>query len=158
MVRIAGTGVYASKINVDITEEGYICKKAIQSRTMIIVENPGSHPYCQRCKKKDECRQQYVMCTPILLENRVIGVIGFLCIDETQRTHVIEQREVFAQFLTKIADLIASKAMNAIDRARHETIIHLLNSVLDKVDEGVLVLSHSNEILQSNSYAKSYWP
>ena len=152
--RIAGTGRYKDTIDVNISEEGFIYRKVIETGKKQIINNPGQHEICRQCPKKDICKELLEMSTPIILDDRVIGVIGLVCFTEEQRDHILNDFDTFSEFLDQIADLIASKIQETINYENDLVIIELFNSIIDKVEEGVIVFGKGNLVANINSIAK----
>ncbi len=152
--RIAGTGIYKNTVDINISEEGFIYKKVIETGKKQIINNPGLHEICKRCPKKDICTELLEMSTPIILDGKVIGVIGFVCFTEEQKNHILDNFETFAEFLDQIADLMSSKIQETIQYEQNLVIVELFNSIIDKVEEGVIVFDKDNCVSNINSIAK----
>ncbi|MGB9812256.1 MAG: sigma-54-dependent Fis family transcriptional regulator [Thermovenabulum sp.] len=152
--RIAGTGMFASKINVNMGQEGYVYKKVLRTGEKQIVENPGFHELCKRCPKQNKCEETFEMSTPIKIGENVIGVIGFVCFNEEQKEHILNNFDTFMDFLEQISDLISSKAKEEIEKENMKEVIEMLNHIIDKIDQGVLIIDERDIIVQANSVAK----
>ena len=152
--RIAGTGIYKDTVDRNIAEEGFIYKKVIETGIKQIINNPGKHEICQQCPKRDMCKELLEMSTPIILEGKVIGVIGFVCFTEIQRDHILDNLETFSEFIDQIADLISSKIHENIKYENNLVITELFNSIIDKIEEGVIVFGKDNSVSNINSIAK----
>ena len=64
--RIAGTGRLIKEINTDMSEEGHILKKAMESGETQIVNEPGKNEICRDCHSREHCRETFHMSTPVL--------------------------------------------------------------------------------------------
>lgn len=152
--RIAGTGRYDGEVNVNISNEAFVNKRVIVTGEKQIIENPGKHELCMACPKRNQCKEIFEMSTPIKIENEVIGVIGFVCFTEKQKQHILNNFNIFDEFLDHISDLISSKVLETIENERNLVIIELFNSIIDKIEEGVLVFDEHYHISKMNSKAK----
>ncbi|WP_459195873.1 sigma-54 interaction domain-containing protein [Wukongibacter baidiensis] len=152
--RIAGTGMFKERINMNMSSEGYVIKKVIETGEKKIIQNPSMHPICIECPNKDSCQETFEVSTPIKLGHKVIGAIGFVCFTEKQKDHILENYNTFIEFLDQISDLIASKAIEVMENERNLAVIELFNNIIDKIEEGVIVFDTNYKISKINSIAK----
>ncbi|MBY6964788.1 sigma-54 interaction domain-containing protein [Clostridium botulinum] len=152
LCRIAGTGIYKDAINKDISKEGYVYDYVIKTGEKQIIKNPGQHYLCKKCNHRNNCLEKMLVCTPIILNDDIIGVIGFVCSKDSQRNHFIENFDSFIQMLYQISDFISTKSYEHIEIERSHMMVDLLNQIIDSVDKGVLV-TKNNEIVHMNTSA-----
>lgn len=148
--RIAGTGRLSKEINTDMSSEGHILKRAMEEGKTQIVAEPGNNEICRDCGSREHCRETFHMSTPIMERGRAIGVICFTCFNQKQRSHALKNREVFKQFLQQFADLISAKAAEALDNKKNLAMKELLETIVDRLDAGVIVLDRHNGVVQTN--------
>lgn len=110
LVRVAGTGRYAEGIGSKLSH-GSAFQYALNTGVDFMIDRPGEHEACQSCACKSGCEEEAELCCPIVLEERVVGVIGLIAFDEVQRSFLMEQSQSLMIFLKRMADLIASKAL-----------------------------------------------
>ena len=154
LFRVAGTGRFKERINLNISDEGYVFKKIIETGKRRIIDNPGEHQICKECPRKKICEETFEMSSPIKLGDKVIGAIGFVCFTENEKKHILENYDTFIQFLDQISDLISLKALEVMENERNLSIIELFNSIIDKIEEGVIVFDKEYNISKINSIAK----
>ncbi|HCL4520371.1 TPA: sigma 54-interacting transcriptional regulator [Clostridium botulinum] len=152
LCRIAGTGIYKDAINKDISKEGYVYDYVIKTGEKQIIKNPGQHYLCKKCNHRNNCLEKMLVCTPIILNDDIIGVIGLVCSKDSQRNHFIENFDSFIQMLYQISDFISTKSYEHIEIERNHMMVDLLNQIIDSVDKGVLV-TKNNEIVHMNTSA-----
>ena len=150
LIRIAGTGIYKDKIDVDISKEGYVYKKVINSGESQIIYDPGKDELCIPCPKRGFCGEKFEMSSPIKLNEDTIGVIGLICIDNNQREHLMASYDVYMAFLQQISEFISSTANEKREKMRTQTLLLLLNFVIDKTEQGVIILNKDNLITHIN--------
>ncbi len=153
LVRIAGTGMYFNSINENMGEEGHVYREVIRSGKEQIVMEPGSHPICRFCNKREKCDETFEVSMPIKIDEEVIGVIGLVCFTEEQRDHILDNLSVFTEFLEQISDLISSKAKEESEKHKMINIIEILRNIIDKVEQGVIVIDQDNNIKSMNNMA-----
>ncbi|MDK2878962.1 MAG: sigma-54 dependent transcriptional regulator, acetoin dehydrogenase operon transcriptional [Thermoanaerobacteraceae bacterium] len=116
--RIAGTGSFENRVNTDMSDEGYVYRTVLQTGEKKIIRNPGMHEICMRCPKRYHCEETFEISTPIKIGDEVIGVIGFVCFDQQQKNHILEDLDTYLEFLDQISDLISSKALEEIEKEK----------------------------------------
>lgn len=155
--RIAGTGMFAGRINKNIEHEGYVYKEVIKTGKRKIIKEPGRHKICTNCPKllkQGYCEETFEMSMPISTGEKVIGVIGFVCFNNEQKEHILHNFDTFAEFLEQISDLISTKAKEEIEKENMLMIIDMLNHIIDKMDQGVIIADEEGKVSSLNSIAK----
>ena len=155
--RIAGTGMFAGRINKNIEHEGYVYKEVIKTGKRKIIKEPGRHKICTNCPKRLKqgyCEETFEMSMPISTGEKVIGVIGFVCFNNEQKEHILHNFDTFAEFLEQISDLISTKAKEEIEKENMLMIIDMLNHIIDKMDQGVIIADEEGKVSSLNSIAK----
>jgi sigma-54 dependent transcriptional regulator, acetoin dehydrogenase operon transcriptional activator AcoR len=150
LLRIAGTGVFEAEKG-EYVEEGNIYRLVLKTKEMVLVENPRENILCQGCKRIEQCIEKYEISYPILLEGQVIGVIGFLCYSEEQKQYFLSNRESFIKFLDQISGLIALKAKSNNENLKLSEMLMILESVINKVSDCVLLVNSKNELVDYNA-------
>ncbi|WP_291633389.1 sigma 54-interacting transcriptional regulator [Clostridium sp.] len=90
------------------------------------------------------------MSTPIKLNEDTIGVIGLICINNNQKEHLMANFDVYMAFLQQISEFISSAAYEKRETMRTQTMLQLLNFVVDKTGQGLIILNKNNCITQIN--------
>jgi len=153
LYRIAGTGVFESKINEDMSCEGFVYKTVLETGEPQLIEEPGNNPLCAACPKRQSCEEKLELCTPIKLNNEIIGVIGLICFDNEQKDHLLQELDVYREFLEQIAGFISIKAYENKENERTSMLMKLLNVVIDNMGKGVLILDKDDRIVHINGSA-----
>ncbi|BDR63093.1 hypothetical protein K134307016_00270 [Clostridium tetani] len=156
LIRIAGTGIFKNKINEDMSKEGYVYKKVLKHGKDQIIYNPGKDELCIPCPSRDSCGEKFEMSSPIKLNNKIIGVIGLICFEEKQKEHLLNKFDIHMAFLRQISEFISIAAHEKKEEEKKENLIQLLNTIVDKVEEGVLILDKEDNITHINQNALKY--
>lgn len=153
LIRLAGTGIYQNKINEDISAEGFVYKKIIETGEPQLIKEPGMHFLCGECPKRHGCDEKMEICTPIRLGEQLIGVIGLICFTDEQKNNILADLQVYREFLNQIADFISAKALERKESERTLLMMELLNQVIHNISKGVLILNNQDEIVHFNASA-----
>ena len=151
---IAASYVSSEKENIGRCIEGNAYKKILKTGTHVIIPNPGDHFICDHCVNCAECNEVYEMGMPIKIKNQTIGVIGFVCYRDEQRSNIVSNFSVYFDFLKQISEMIASEVHEEVEKSHRLRIINVFKSIINKVDEGVLILNHLNKITRMNLIAE----
>ncbi|EJO5348640.1 sigma 54-interacting transcriptional regulator [Clostridium botulinum] len=152
LFRVAGTGIYKNQINKDISKEGYVYGHVIKTREKQIIKIPGKHDLCKKCNHRNNCVEKMLVCTPIILQEDIIGVIGLVCSNNSQRDYFVKNFNSYIQILDQISDFISTKFYEHIEIKRSHMMVELLKQMIDSVDKGVLV-TKNNKIVHMNTSA-----
>ncbi|WP_333648716.1 sigma 54-interacting transcriptional regulator [Lacrimispora sp.] len=154
MNRIAGSGRLLKEINTNMADEGHIFRYAMNTGETQIISAPGKEQVCLSCPKSENCRETFHMCTPIMLNGSAIGGIAFVCFNEQQRKHAMKNKDVFEQFLKQFAELITLSAKRSLEERRTVSMVNLLESIVDHIDCGIMVLRQNKQIVRMNTVGK----
>ena len=150
LIRVAGSGEYRHLLNVDISAQGYIYRHTMSSSKTILIENPGQSPVCAHCEKRLSCRELLDLSAPIFFAGRVIGVIGIICSTPVQREVLLGQIEKFISFIEQIADLIAGKVYEYVERQRTQEMAQAFRKLIEVMDRGVIAVDKDGVIWHAN--------
>lgn len=151
--RIAGTGMYAAHVNEDMSGEAYVYRQVLASGEGHIIEEPGQHALCVGCRKYRQCDEHMEICLPIRLGEDILGVIGLICFDESQKEHLLARLPTYTAFLEQIAEFISIKAYEQQETERTLAMMAMLNQVIDNMGKGVILLNRDQAIAHINESA-----
>jgi transcriptional regulator with PAS, ATPase and Fis domain len=154
LVRLAGTGVYASGVGSSISEEGEVYRHVMDTRTPLIMDNPREHPLCRDCPNRDECREVLSVCTPITDGADVAGVIGLVCFDERERQRILDNRQTYLDFIDRMADMLSHKIADRREHARAEELLDMMMQVVDVNNRGIVVFDAAGRVSFINRQAR----
>lgn len=150
MIRVAGTKQFYKGINKPIDDEGNAFRTVLKTRQTLVVENPGRDEACLTCGSRFTCREEYEICCPIVLDKKVIGVMSLAVFDKDKKHEIIAKKENYILFLEQISDLIAAKASEHRRFEEQAFSLKLLNTLIDCVNDGVIVFDRSQQITHIN--------
>lgn len=147
-----GTWKHFSGVN--IRERGNIVKSVLTTGQPQMMFDGETHPGCVTCKNRDTCQDRVEMWVPIIVQQTVVGVIGVNCETERQVKRVSRNRKVYLRFLQQMAELIAFEAMQLLEAEKNEAVVNLLETVVEHLDSGVMVLDKSGNIMRMNGIGR----
>ncbi len=151
LIRIAATGAYKNRIDKDISKQGYAYREVLKSGEFKAITEPGKDSICRNCIKRGKCEELFEMSTPIKFQGKIIGVLGLVCFNEEQKEQILEKFENYKAFMEQIAEFISTAAYENLQRKREDTVLKSLNLIIDKMDQGVMVLNKNDKVTHINS-------
>jgi len=153
LFRVAGTGRFADRVGLQMDEASGAYRKVLALGQPLIVREPGFAEICRECPCWQRCEEKFEMSTPIVLDGGAVGVIGFVCFTDEQKAHILDNFDVFFDFLAEMAELLAAKVRASQELARSQAVGQLLECIVNRVDEGVLLLDAQDRIIRCNKAA-----
>lgn len=133
---------------------GCVYQEVIDTGEKQIIMNPGKHPLCKKCAQKDICEEKFEMSAPIKLKDQVIGVIGFVCYTDEQLQYIQSNLDLFMDFLDQMTALIALKASQMHENIHMQGVMDLMNAIVDRIDDGVMIFDNTNKVFKINSVTR----
>lgn len=154
LYRVAGTGLYAGDVNQDMSSEGYVYKHLLNTGETMVIYNPGEDFLCSNCPNSRNCQETIEISMPIKVHEEIIGIIGLVGSSKDQRDLILQNEKLYLEFVNQIAYFIAAKALEQKEKESNLSIIATLDSVIDYMEQGVLIMGKGNIITRSNESAK----
>ena len=147
--RLVGTGHLKDKVG-DHSPDRSAFWKCIQSGQHLFVDDPRVSAACQDCAARDTCTEEVEFCIPIRYNGRIVGVLGMCAFSQTMKDEIIRNKDHMLAFEEQLSKLISSilreREFESILEYHSSELMTLVNSL----DEGVLILSKNEEILTAN--------
>ncbi|MBP2665657.1 MAG: Fis family transcriptional regulator [Firmicutes bacterium] len=150
--RIAGTGRYAGTVG-DKLDGNSAFAKVLRDGKGFIISNPREHIACITCEGKSDCSECAEVCCPILLDNKIIGIIALIAFDERQRQALLSNQDGLLDFLQRMSELLASKVAEQERIVQLKNIQQQMTTVLNTVQEGIIAVGRNGQIVDLNTSA-----
>ena len=154
MVRVAGTGIYASSIGASLSEAGEIYKEVMRRHETVLVQSPRYDAICERCLDKDNCQERFSLATPIMAEKDLLGVIGLVCFTDVDRARVIASLDSYTTFISFLADALAHKIGEQNKLARTTQLLEVMLTAVDAPGQGIMLFDANGDALFCNAPAR----
>jgi len=152
LVRVAGTGRYADELNSQLSPH-CISDQIIRSGKVIVLEEPRKDPLCKKCGMRGECKEMAEISFPILHNGKPVGNLALIAFTKSQRKLLLDNRDNYIEFLTKMANLLSHK-LDASDKERHVTLLkQQLETFINKIEQGMIYISPDFRVLFFNEIA-----
>ncbi|WP_026478521.1 sigma-54-dependent Fis family transcriptional regulator [Alkaliphilus transvaalensis] len=150
--RVAGTGGYSFSKGEKV-DGNSVFRHVLESSKGYIIEDPITDQVCLKCGAKENCKEFGEVCTPIIINGRVLGVIGLIAFTQEQKEKLFADTGSLMEFLQRMADLIAVKLL---EKEKHEDLqltTKKLEIVIDSLEEGIIAVDANGEISNYNNIA-----
>ncbi len=149
--RLVGTGHLEKKVG-DLSPEGSAFSQCIQSGRHLFVEEPRVSSICRSCSARQTCTEEVEFCIPIRYNGRIVGVLGMCAFSQTMKDEIIRNKDHMLAFEEQLSKLISSilreREFESILEYHSSELMTLVNSL----DEGVLILNKSGDVLTANRH------
>lgn len=153
LFRVAGTGIYASSVNTDMSGQGHVYRHVLLTGQRQVISDPGNDPLCYACTERYHCKESFEISTPIKVRDSIIGVIGMIGSESHQKSLLHDNLQLYLDFLDQIADFIAVKAQERIEAAEQAALMDTLAKIINSMSQCVLILGEGRRVLQINRSA-----
>ena len=162
--RVAATGVwYPSDIVcyengrlVPTWQNSYTVRVIETGKPVVAIDTKAyvySHP---RLNQTVEGQYYSVLAYPLYRGEHLEGVLVIASFDKTQHQIIVEKQDQLMVYLEKIAGLITSKLEQETLLEKTNIINNQMNSVIEAMDDGIILYSPEEGIKQCNMYAEKY--
>lgn len=154
LTRIAGTGRYAEGVGSSIEHAGEMYRHVLQGNTTFVMTNPRENELCKRCKNLGQCRETLSVCTPILHNGQVIGIIGMICLTSEERGRMLPNIAVYRDFVEQMAYTIAMVAAEYQKGERTRRLLDMFLQIADLDNRGIIIFNTTGGISYLNDMAR----
>ena len=155
---LGGTGPYRDQIGQK--EEGgdvegeYLYARVLRSGVTQYVEDARKdEDYDVTGKGYTVSGELAEICTPIVLDGKIIGIIGLVAFSEEQKRILADKNRNMTDFVEKMADLLAAKADQQESLENVEVSRNEMSTVLETTHEGIFALDQKGYVKHCNNRA-----
>lgn len=151
LVRVAGTGPYGKSLGRKLNTNSRLLKYVIETKKEKVVTQSGVDPICEGCTDKQNCREKAFLGTPVIFQNSCVGVISLVALNYEQQERIKDNLREFSDYVQHISNIFISKLLE--DQSGEGNASGILLSLIDNIDQGVLILDKNNQLKFANSVA-----
>lgn len=156
---IGGTGAYSRRIGAK--EEfgklngNFLYARVMRSGVTEFVEDALTDENYGTSSVQGEITELAEVCTPIKINNVVIGIIGLIAFDEKQKKFLVNKKKSMISFVEKMADFLAVKAVQNEMYDQLKISKEEIDTILETVHESIVGLDKQGYINHCNSAAET---
>lgn len=156
-IRIAATGKYKKKIGQKGVGKSVFIK-SMSNKESYIVNSPKHEVVCLDCEIKDDCIEYAEVCSPIIIDNDSIGVIGLVALSEEQRNNLVRNEANLLSFLKRMGDLLGAKILECERIEKERVILKQIETIINSIDDGIIAIDENKDIVYINKKIDSIAP
>ena len=151
LCRVAGTGAYGKFLGRQLSGNSRLLRHVLETKTEKVVIQSRFDPLCEGCDSKENCREKAFLGTPVILQDRCVGVISLIAVTHEQQEHISDNLREFSDYVRHISTIFVSKLLE--DQGPGDNISKIFATMIDNMDQGVLVVDDDNRIQFVNQTA-----
>ncbi|MEY8000601.1 sigma 54-interacting transcriptional regulator [Clostridium sp. Mt-5] len=153
LLRVAGTGKLKRKVGMSAPKNS-VFEKCLKSGKSYFIENPRNCTECIVCETKVQCDEKAEVCFPIIIDDKVEGVIAMIIFDDAKKEMFLKKKDIYESFDRRMGELISSRIKEKNMHHKLEYKSTELLTIIDSVNEGIITIDGHNKILNLNRYIK----
>lgn len=151
LCRVAGTGAYGKFLGRQLSGNSRLLRHVLETKTEKVVTQSRFDPLCEGCDSKENCREKAFLGTPVILQDRCVGVISLIAVTHEQQEHISDNLREFSDYVRHISTIFVSKLLE--DQGPGDNISKIFATMIDNMDQGVLVVDDESRIQFVNQTA-----
>ncbi|HAH3682991.1 TPA: AAA family ATPase [Escherichia coli] len=151
LCRVAGTGAYGKFLGRQLSGNSRLLRHVLETKTEKVVTQSRFDPLCEGCDSKENCREKAFLGTPVILQDRCVGVISLIAVTHEQQEHISDNLREFSDYVRHISTIFVSKLLE--DQGAGDNISKIFATMIDNMDQGVLVVDADNRVQFVNQTA-----
>ncbi|EGE1002196.1 TPA: sigma-54-dependent transcriptional regulator [Escherichia coli] len=151
LCRVAGTGAYGKFLGRQLSGNSRLLRHVLETKTEKVVTQSRFDPLCEGCDSKENCCEKAFLGTPVILQERCVGVISLIAVTHEQQEHISDNLREFSDYVRHISTIFVSKLLE--DQGPGDNISKIFATMIDNMDQGVLVVDADNRVQFVNQTA-----
>ncbi|MFV2154675.1 sigma 54-interacting transcriptional regulator [Escherichia coli] len=151
LCRVAGTGAYGKFLGRQLSGNSRLLRHVLETKTEKVVTQSRFDPLCEGCDSKENCREKAFLGTPVILQDRCVGVISLIAVTHEQQEHISDNLREFSDYVRHISTIFVSKLLE--DQGTGDNISKIFATMIDNMDQGVLVVDDESRVQFVNQTA-----
>ncbi|MGI7053759.1 sigma 54-interacting transcriptional regulator [Escherichia coli] len=151
LCRVAGTGAYGKFLGRQLSGNSRLLRHVLETKTEKVVTQSRFDPLCEGCDSKENCREKAFLGTPVILQDRCVGVISLIAVTHEQQEHISDNLREFSDYVRHISNIFVSKLLE--DQGPGDNISKIFATMIDNMDQGVLVVDDESRVQFVNQTA-----
>ncbi|UTP04162.1 sigma-54 interaction domain-containing protein [Escherichia coli] len=151
LCRVAGTGAYGKFLGRQLSGNSRLLRHVLETKTEKVVTQSRFDPLCEGCDSKENCREKAFLGTPVILQDRCVGVISLIAVTHEQQEHISDNLREFSDYVHHISTIFVSKLLE--DQGPGDNISKIFATMIDNMDQGVLVVDDESRVQFVNQTA-----
>lgn len=152
--RVAATGKYRDLIGNRIPSNS-VFESVAHDKSPRYVGQTHYDLFCKKCSAQNTCNELATIGYPIIKDDKVIGIIGIIAFEETQRKRILENHQSLIYFLGKLSNLMVGtlSSYETIQELKIQT--EVTKKIIDSFRYGIMCIDNNGDIKYINKNAEN---
>ena len=151
LVRIAGTGPYASLTGQKLNGPSRLLKHVLEAGEEKIVIQSRTDPICENCAEQGRCTECAFIGVPIMVQHDCVGVISVVAFSSEQQKRIKENSQEISEYVRHVSNIFVSKIIGG--QSASDDFHKILITLIENLDQGVMVLDENGNLRLINDVA-----
>lgn len=156
LTRVAGTNVNIRERVCDLRKERRVYARAIETQERQFLFNAGSDKTCSGCLHRDNCGILLKVAIPFLYDQRVIGVIGLIAKNETEKSNLQNHLSEHLELTELLMRSLSSELMSRELETEKSLLQKLLMPLMESIEANIVLLKDGFQMLH-NTKAENWF-
>lgn len=134
--------------------DGDIFMQSMLSGLNMIVRNPGDDHPCRHCSKASDCVRLGEIAVPVFWESNVLGAIGLVALNKSQKKRLIENETYYLSLAVKFSKMLAIISANEIYQSKLNSLKTHLDGIVGLVSDALIIFDEAGSINYSTHAAQ----
>ncbi|QDR81717.1 sigma-54 interaction domain-containing protein [Sporomusa termitida] len=127
--------------------------EAVMKEKVIVCKSPGHFLYCKGCRLEGQCPETAEVLCAIEMDEKIIGVISMVALDEEQRYRLLGKIDTLLEFIHEMAQMLVSKIREKEFIDGMKQVNGLIETTLDSINDGIITFDDKGIITHANGVA-----
>lgn len=151
LYRVAGTGMFSKQLGQKLNTNSRLLRYIIDTKKEKVVTHSRFDPLCKDCTNKQECAEKAFLGTPVIYQNQCVGVISLVALTREQQARINANVQEFSDYVRHVSTIVVSRFLQ--DQAGGENIQKIFLTMIENMDQGVLVIGNDQKVKFANGTA-----
>ena len=151
LFRVAGTGMFSKQLGQKLNTNSRLLRYIIETKKEKVVTHSRFDPLCKDCTNKQECAEKAFLGTPVIYQNQCVGVISLVALTREQQARINANIQEFSDYVRHVSTIVVSRFLQ--DQAGGENIQKIFLTMIENMDQGVLVIGNDQKVKFANQTA-----
>lgn len=156
LTRVAGTNVNIRERVCDLKKERRVYARALETQERQFLFNAGSDKVCSDCVHRENCSILLKVAIPFLYDERVIGVIGLIAKNETEKSNLQNHLSEHLELMELLMRSLSSELMSRELETEKSLLQQLLMPLMESIEANIVLLKDGYQMLH-NTKAENWF-
>lgn len=152
LCRVAGTGVYGKFLGQKLEDNSLIVQYILKAKKYKVVTHPRFDTLCRNCTVKENCKEKAFLGVPVIYQGKCVGVISLIALTHEQQERIKKNIDEFSDYVHYVSSIFVSRLLEG-KGSGGDNIQRIFLSLLENMDQGVLVVSSDKKLRFANKIA-----